>query len=67
MKFITNSTETQAIGVSDAAGVVVIELKDSDQGLALHIRVDRVLRTKFELGTLEELQAKAAAIIEALT
>ena len=66
MKFVVNSTATQVIGVSETAGVVVLSIVTVSSGLSLYVRVDGVLIPDFELGTLEELQAAATVIMEAL-
>ena len=65
MKFITNSTETETIGINEHASVVVLSIKDHEDGLALYVRIDGILSPAFEVGTPEELLAYSAAIIEA--
>ena len=68
MIFVTNSTDTQAIGIGTTASVVALTIQASEHELSLHVRVDGINQPDFETSqSLDDLKAKAAAIMGALS
>ena len=67
MKIITNSTNTQAVGIGDNTVSIALRINQTEEGYTLSVRLSGMFLPDFEIDeTLEGIQAKAATILEAL-
>jgi len=67
MKIITNSTNTQAVGIGDTTVSVALRINQTEEGYTLSVRLSGMFLPDFEIDeTLEGIQIKAATILEAL-